>query len=682
MSNFEVNTFAVIGAGNMGSGIAQKIATEGYQVILVDRDEESAQGGLERIRTLLNQGVERGIFKPEKVEKILSNVTATADWSKLADTDLVIEAVFEDLEVKRSVFKQLCEVCKPTAILGTNTSSFYVKDVASVCTNPERVIGLHYFYHPAMNRLVEVIGHENTAAEVLSAVWASQEAIGKTPIRSTDAPGFVVNRYFVPWINESVRLLDENIADIATIEWAAKKCFGVGMGPFELMNVTGVPISMHAANTLGHSLHSFYSPAKGLIDQVERGENWYFEGNVNESKYDQIADRLMGVTFYVAAQLVHEGVGSVEDTDIGARVGLRWPMGPFQMINKVGVERAAKLAEALVTRWELEVPYLIANSGDRRIHISMVDYEEGEDMARVRFNRPDAMNALNVQVGVQLMTAIERARVSGKAGLVLQGTGKAFVAGADIKFFVDNLERNAFEPIYHFARVGHDCFRTLSGKRQPSIARVQGLCLGGGAELATACDFVVTSPKAMFGFPETGIGIIPGLGGTQRTPRRIGLPLAKWMIYTGQMLDAKSALEIGLADAVVPFSELDSTCADFASKGRQGERTAPVTAPSEKWQMLWEFFHDYTVGEILGGQADTKGDRMLEGAVKKMGFKSGHALFAAEKMLNDTNAIGLESGLDRELDLLRDVFLHQDALEGMKALLENRRPEFQALETV
>ncbi|HJM40086.1 MAG TPA: 3-hydroxyacyl-CoA dehydrogenase NAD-binding domain-containing protein [Planctomycetota bacterium] len=679
MSAYNIRQYAVIGAGNMGSGIAQKIATEGHPVLLVDVNEDAANTGLERIRTLLQKGVERGVFKPEKVERILGNVTPTADWSQLADADIVIEAVFEDLEVKRDVFRRLGDVCKPDAILGTNTSSFLVKDVASVTTNPERVVGLHYFYHPAMNRLVEVIEHETTDPAAFDAAWAAQEAIGKTPIRSADAPGFVVNRYFVPWINESVRLLDEGVADIPTIEWAAKKCFGVGMGPFQLMNVTGVPISMHAANTLGHTLHGFYAPAKGLCDQVEKGEDWDFDGKADESKYNAIADRLMGVTFYVAAQLVHESVGSVEDTDIGARVGLRWPMGPFQMINKAGVERAAALAEAVVVSHGLEVPYLIANSGDRRIHISMVNYEESENLALVKFSRPDSLNALNVQVGLQLMTAIERARVSGKSGLVFQGTGKAFVAGADIKFFVDNLERNTFEPIYHFARVGHDCFRTMSGKRQPTIARVQGLCLGGGAELSGACDFVVCSPKASFGFPETGIGIIPGLGGTQRLPRRIGLPLAKWMIYTGQIVDANAAVEIGLADALVPFAELDATCAEFVKRGRQSGRTTPVTAPDTRWQSLWDFFSSYSVSDIMSGVVDTGGDAQVEKSVKRMSQKSYHALLAAEGMLNATVDMEIEAGLDMELDHLREVFLHPDALEGMKSLLEGRRPEFEAV---
>lgn len=295
----------------------------------------------------------------------------------------------------------------------------------------------------------------------------------------------------------------------------------------------------------------------------------------------------------------------------------------------------------------------------------------------IRLNRPDALNALNVQVGQQLMGAIERARVSGKKGLMLAASGKAFVAGADLKFFVDHLAKGAFEPIYHFARVGHDVYRTLSGKRQPSIARVQGLCLGGGAELALACDFVVCSPRATFALPETGIGIVPGLGGTQRLPRRVGLPLAKWLIYTGETLDAATAKEIGLVDAVAEFRDLDAVGAAFAERGRQPGRSAPVAAPGPKWQPLWDFFAGATVERMLAGAAPANGNPQIERALKRISAKSPHALRAAESLLDRGARLELEDGLDMELDALKEVFLHPDALEGMRALLEGRRPAFQ-----
>ncbi len=676
MSHYEIRKFAVIGAGNMGSGIAQKIAAEGHPVTLVDLDDEKVERGLGIIRKTLEKGVEKGVFRPEKVEKILGNLRGTSDWSELGDVDLVVEAVFEDLEVKRTVFRRLGEVCRPDAILGTNTSSFFVKDVAAVTPHPERVLGLHYFYHPAMNRLVEVIGHDGTDPAAFQAAWAAQEAIGKTPIRSADAPGFVVNRYFVPWINESVRLLDEGVADIATIEWAAKKAFGVGMGPFQLMNVTGVPISMHAANTLGHELHGFYAPVKGLCDKVAAGGDWDFSGKPDESKFHAVADRLLGVVFYVACQLVQEGVGTVEDTDIGALVGLRWPRGPFHMLNKAGVERAKLLAEAAVTPHGLELPTLLTQADPAGIPVHLVSVEKRGELSHVSLNRPAAMNALNQKTGLQFINAMEMARQHDTRGIVIGATGKAFVAGADVKFFVDNLKRDTFQPIYDFAAAGQRIYRLLNNGEQAVVARVHGLALGGGAELALACDWIIASPKASFGFPETGIGIYPGLGGTQRLARRVGTPLAKWLVYTGEILDARTAAEIHLCDDVVPFAQLDARCAEAAGAGVVGERPTPVTAPGPEWQKLWDFFLHHSVEQILGGQAATEGDARLERAVKRMKQKSPHALLQVEKVFAEGMKLELGAALDLELEGLREVFLHPDALEGMSALLEGRRPEF------
>jgi len=244
---------AVIGAGNMGSGIAQKIATEGFPVILVDLDQAAVDRGMDRIRTLLGEAVERRIFRADQVEAIQDRIRPSTSFEDCADCEMVIEAVFEDLEVKKKLFVQLDEICEPHTRLGTNTSSFYVKDLADAISRPDRVVGMHFFYHPAKNRLVEIIPGETTSEETRSWAWTFSELIGKTPIHSADAPGFVVNRYFVPWLNESVRLLEEGIADIPSIEAAAKKAFQIGMGPFELMNVTGVPIALHAPPPSGGS---------------------------------------------------------------------------------------------------------------------------------------------------------------------------------------------------------------------------------------------------------------------------------------------------------------------------------------------------------------------------------------------------------------------------------------------
>ncbi len=363
--NRPVQKLAVIGAGNMGSGIAQKIATEGFPVILVDLDDDKVARGVEIIRTTLKEGVERRIFRPEQAKEIESRIEGTSDWSRLSDVDLVVEAVFEDEAVKKSVFTRLEEHCSPEAILATNTSSFLVTELADGMKNPERFVGLHYFYHPAKNRLVEVVPGRATSEYATQRAWTLQEQIGKTPIASADASGFVVNRYFVPWLNEAVRLLEEGAADIPTIEASCKKTFRIGMGPFELMNVTGVPIAMHAANTLGEKFGPFYSPTRALRDQVALGENWKTDGEADESKFAAIEERMLGAVYFVAAGLVDEKVSTIEDTDIGARVGLRWPAGPFQMMNRTGVANSAALAGKIATSgiWRCRKPWRQPETG-------------------------------------------------------------------------------------------------------------------------------------------------------------------------------------------------------------------------------------------------------------------------------------------------------------------------------
>ncbi|TAH37204.1 MAG: 3-hydroxyacyl-CoA dehydrogenase/enoyl-CoA hydratase family protein [Planctomycetota bacterium] len=677
VNRVDIRTAAVIGAGNMGSGIAQKIATEGYPVILVDMDEPLVQRGLGIIRATLEQGVERGIFRKEAVEGILGRVRGTADWSALAEADLVVEAVFEDLQVKRDVFRKLGKHCRPDAILATNTSSFFVRDLAQVTPRPERVFGLHYFYHPAKNRLVEVIRHEGSGKAEFDAAWSFQEAIGKTPIRSADAPGFVVNRFFVPWLNEAVRVLEEGSADIPTIEAAARKAFEIGMGPFELMNVTGVAIAMHAADTLGRELHPYYAPAARLRQQVDARKLWDLGGTPDPSRLPAVADRLLGAAFYCAAKLVEEKVASVEETDIGARVGLRWAMGPFQLINEVGVRRAAVLANAVVAGHGLTVPLLLQHADPRvGIPIHLVALGQRGRLTSVWIQRPDAMNALNEDVVQQLENAAGIALAMAEHGIVIGGSGKAFVAGADIRFFVENLRGGTFQRIHDFTARGQKLFRTLSGGRRPVVARVQGLALGGGAELALACDWIAASPKAAFGFPETGIGIYPGLGGTQRLPRRVGLPLAKYLVYTGQILGADQALAIGLCDQLATFSLLDAACEALAERGPAVPRSAPRAPRDPSWKPVWDFFDRYSVDQILSGQGDTGGNAQLERAVKRMREKSSLALRLSERLFDEGCDLPLEEGLDLELAHLQEIFSSPDALEGLSSLIEGRKPAF------
>lgn len=678
MARSTIRRYAVVGAGNMGSGIAQKIATEGFPVVLLDREQGFVDRGLATIRRLLDEAVARKIKTEAEVQEILGRIVGTTTWEDLGDVDLVIEAVFEDLEVKRQVFEQLSRVCRPDAILATNTSSFYVADVAkAVVTAPERVIGLHYFYHPAKNRLVEVLGHAGSDPDAVAAAWAAQEAIGKTPIASADAPGFVVNRYFVPWLNEAVRVLEEGLADIPTIEAAAKRAFSIGMGPFELMNVTGVPIAKHAATTLGTELGPFYAPTAALVEQVASGANWVIEGEADPTKLDLVADRLLGVAFMVAGHLVDEGVGTIEDTDLGARVGLRWSMGPFELANQVGIERARCLAGTLAERWGLSLPRCLAEASVDGIPIALVTSGERAGLATVWIQRPDAMNALDPGVVGQLGTAVATARASGRSGIVLGGSGKAFVAGADVKFFVDRLRTDAYPDIEAFTRQGAAVLSGLSGEPQPVVARVHGLSLGGGSELALACDWIAATPKASFGFPETGIGIVPGLGGCHRLARRIGTPLAKHFVYTGFPIDAATAVELGIIDGLAEFDELDAACAALVARGPGHRDRPPSSPPSDRWQAIWTLWSQHSVAEVLQGKVDEAAFPGLEKALARVRTKSAHALALCERLFDLGHDRGIAAALELDLELLAETFAHPDALEGLSSLLERRRPQFQ-----
>ncbi len=671
-----VRVLGVIGAGNMGSGIAQKAATEGFPVVLVDLDDAKVKQGLAIIEATLAQGVERKVFRADDAKAIRERITGTADWTKLAAADLVIEAVFEDLEVKRNVFKKLEEVCRDDAILATNTSSFAVSQVADGMKHPERMLGLHYFYHPAKNRLVEVIPGEATSPAVTAAAWTVQEMMGKTPIRSADASGFIVNRYFVPWLNEAVRLLEEGTADIPTIEASATATFGAGMGPFELMNVTGIPIALHAAATLGRAFGPFYAPAPLLERQVASGAAWDLAGTHDPSKLDAVAARLLAVTFLVATSLVAEGVGTIEDADIGARVGLRWPRGPFEMINSFGVRAAGDLVGQFGGGWDIPVP------GDLSLQwrsglpfaFNLVKSDVDDGVATLTVNRPDAMNALNETVVSQLRAAFKRAAADPKVrGIVIAGSGKAFIAGADIRFFVRNIESGDLARIVDFTKAGQALLDDIDACVKPVVARLHGIALGGGLELAQACDVLIATPRASFAFPETGIGIYPGLGGTQRPTRRIGVGLTRWLVFTGQTLGADEAAAIGFIDRVVPHEKLDAACRAAIAQST-GRKARPVLGG--RHLALEAFFAGNDAETLRQGKADTRGDDVLVKAMKRVSSKAPIALRLAGKLIESGSALSLEEGLAMELSHLEEIFSTKDAYEGLSSL-GKRAPVFE-----
>lgn len=622
----EVQRVAVIGSGNMGSGIAQACAASGLQVAMHDVKPEFVKKGLDRIADQLQKRVDKGKLEASERAAILGRIRTTTSLAEAGkDADLVIEAVFEEMKVKEQVFAELDKSAPAHCIFATNTSSLGVTQLANATKRPDRFGGLHFFNPAAVNLLLEVIRGAPTTDATFGALLKVGERLGKTTIVVKDSPGFCVNRFFVPFLNEACRLHEEGF-DIPTIDAAAKEAFGIGMGPFELMNFTGIPIAYHAQTSL-HQLGPFYAVAPSLKKQVEAQQAWKLEGTPQPAKAQAVKDRLLGACFGIAAHLVEEGVATIADTDKGATTGLRWKEGPFAMMNRLGAKEALRMVEALhrkhgeAFRVPAQLRQLAATGAPW--HVPKVRVESRGTTAIITVDRPEALNALNNDVLHDLAAAIEQ--VEGDPGVrvvILTGAGRAFIAGADIGVMakVTAIESRAY------TKLGQKVARELERMEKPVIAAINGFAFGGGLELALACDILLASEHAQFGLPEVTLGIHPGFGGTQRLPRLIGAAKAKELIFTGERFSATRAEQLGIVSKVLPPEKLLPEALALAERIAAN---APVAV------------------------------RLAKAAVNR-GIET-----------------DLDTALGLELESVTITFSTDDRVEGMKAFLEKRKPEFQ-----
>jgi enoyl-CoA hydratase/3-hydroxyacyl-CoA dehydrogenase len=286
------------------------------------------------------------------------------------------------------------------------------------------------------------------------------------------------------------------------------------------------------------------------------------------------------------------------------------------------------------------------------------------------------MNALNEEVIGQLRDAFRRASGDpATSGIVIAGAGRSFVAGADIRFFIRNIESGDLERIVRFTEDCQDLLNEIQNCAKPVVARVHGLALGGGVEIALACHYIVATPGATLGFPETGIGIYPGLGGTQRSTRGLGTALAKWLVLTGYLVAAEEALAIGLIDRVVPQDLIDAATAELVGGGVvRARQPHPVPASHVP---LARFFDSHDVDRILAGRADTRGDDQLATAMRAVGTKAPVAVRLAATLIDQGAAVSLQDGLRMELAHLTEIFSTKDALTGLLSVGGKSRPSFE-----
>jgi len=361
----------VIGAGAMGSGIAQVISFSGLPVVLKDTDEERVKKGLEMIRKVYQARVDKGKMSASEMDQKMALVTGTTSYDDFKDCDLVVEAVFESMKVKHQVFQDLEKVLPETAILASNTSALSISQIASAVKRPEKVIGLHFFNPAPVMKLVEVIPGLQTAPETVDDVVAFAESLRKLPVRVKECAGFLVNRLLLPYLNEAAYALQEGSASAEEMD-KALRAFGMPMGPFALLDMLGLDVCAEVSAILYDSFGPRMKAAE-ILSEMHKGNRLGTKNGIGFYVYDEAKkadlaplvagiqaktgvkgtpfspERLVYQMINEAAYCLEENVASPSDIDLAMLAGTGFPQekgGPLHLADAVGVDGVlAKLQE-------------------------------------------------------------------------------------------------------------------------------------------------------------------------------------------------------------------------------------------------------------------------------------------------------------------------------------------------
>ncbi|KTG27431.1 3-hydroxyacyl-CoA dehydrogenase/enoyl-CoA hydratase family protein [Haloferax profundi] len=651
----DINTITVLGAGNMGHGIAEVAALAGYTVVLRDIKDEFVQKGYEQIEWSLNKLAEKDRLSQEDADAAFDRVTPVVDLEEaVADADVVIEAVPEKMSIKKDVYTDLEAYAPDHTVFATNTSSLSITELSEVTERPERFCGMHFFNPPVRMDLVEVISGAHTADETLVLIEDLAEKMGKTPVRvRKDSPGFIVNRILVPLMNEAAWIVHSGDATMAEVDATTKYDMGLPMGSFELADYVGIDVGYHVLEYMHEVLGDAYKPCPLLSEKVEEGNLGqktgkgfydYEDGEGAQVPHDEgkesVKNRLLGVMANEVAGLVGNDVAHAEAIDRAVKLGGRFPDGPAKMADNEGIATLVGTLDKLhdetgEDRYEA-VEYLrdLAKSGegfyggeaDGEAELAFDDIlvEVRDGVGHITLDRPHRMNTISTELMDELSEALDTfADDDDVRAVLLTGAGdRAFSAGAD----VTSIAAGGADPVsgVELSRKGQQTFGKLEALDKPVVAGIDGFCLGGGMELSMCADLRIATERSEFGQPEHNLGLLPGWGGTVRLQRIVGTGRAKEIIFTAERYDAETMADYGFVNEVVGNDDFEEAAFEYAKQFAQGPPVA----------------QRYTKRAMHNGWEDT------------------------------------ESGLEVEAQAFGLLFTTSDLMEGIAAFTSDRDPEF------
>jgi len=359
-----IGNVGIIGAGTMGSGIGQVAATSGCSVKLFDTNTAALEKAKQSLEKILNRLIEKGRMDSEEKNRIQGNIDYVSSLKELSNADLTIEAIIENLDIKKKVFQELESYVSKECIIASNTSSLSIASIASSLAHPERCVGIHFFNPAPLMRLVEVIPAIQTSEETLSISVKTIQDWKKTVAVAKDTPGFIVNRVARPFYGESLRIYEEGIADFATIDWALKSVGGFRMGAFELMDFIGNDVNYTVTESVFTAFYfdPRYKPAftqkrfaeAGYLGRKSgRGYYDYTEGAVrpapveNVALANQIFDRVLVMLINEAADALFLNIASAEDIDNAMTKGVNYPKGLLAWADEKGINWCVEQLDGL-----------------------------------------------------------------------------------------------------------------------------------------------------------------------------------------------------------------------------------------------------------------------------------------------------------------------------------------------